>query len=406
MSDEELDRLFRKSAEQYDPPFDEGAWKAMERKLDGPQSGWAGVKRLLPVVLLALLVTVGTVWKFIDRDTPFMETADIPAEQASEREPGSPAIPDQGKNMESTALPGSDSPVAPYAAVQSGSGAVAHLADKPMQHHSAIPERMAGPIPASRGAAIEEPLQTVATLMPLTQPEPPRSAVGISLQEVEKPIPVATPVPVDSDQSREGKERIFLRRVRVSLVVAPDITTVRFRDPDAVSANAGVLFSVPITRRLSLVSGAVWANKLYKATPADYQPSPDYWDGKRHPDVISAQCRVLDIPVNVQYQVLGWGRNALTVQAGLSSYLMLNEEYTYTYHYSGREPYSKTQEFSNQNKHWFGVQNLAVGYARQLSPAITIGAEPFVKIPLATIGEGRVKLTSAGVFFTASYTIR
>lgn len=192
----------------------------------------------------------------------------------------------------------------------------------------------------------------------------------------------------------------------MTLVAAPDITTVRFKDPDAVSTNAGVLLSVPITRRLSLVTGAVWANKLYQATPADYKPSPDYWDGKRQPDVIAAACRVLDIPVNLQYQVLGWGRNMLSVQAGLSSYLMLNEEYTYTYYYPGREPYRNTRAFSNENRHWFGIQNLSVGYARQLSPAITIGAEPFVKIPLASIGEGRVKLTSAGVFFTAGFTLR
>ncbi|MDO6390391.1 hypothetical protein Q4E40_09655 [Pontibacter sp. BT731] len=408
MSDEELDRLFRKSAGQYDPPFDEEAWKAMERKLNGEQSGWAGIKRSLPLVLLALLVTVGLVWKLMDREAPLRENVVIPAEQGRREAPAVTAIPDHTKPAVHTPLPEPASPAAaPYPAVQPGSEA--RLAQKTERGRSAIPARTAIPraaIPANRAATVEEPLQTVATVLPETRHVAPESVAGIARQVAVLPLPVHAPLPADSSQSGEQRERMFLRHITVTLVAAPDITTVLFKDPDAVSANAGVLLSVPITNRLRLVSGAVWANKLYKATPENYKPSPDYWDGKRQPDVIAAQCKVLDIPVNLQYQVLGWGRNMLTVQSGLSSYLMLNEEYTYTYYYPAREPYRKTQEFSNENRHWFGIQNLSVGYTRQLSPAITIGAEPFVKIPLASIGEGRVKLTSAGVFFTAGFTLR
>lgn len=403
MSDEELDRLFRKSAGQYDPPFDEEAWKAMERKLDGAQGGWAGIKRLLPIVLLALLVTVGVVWKLMEREAPIRETIAIPAEQAAKQDAGVAAIPDHTKGLEQTFLPKPDSPAAPYLAVQPGSGV--HLAEKTVRERTAIPEHRTIPgaaIPDSRVTRVEEPLQTVESVIARV----PHSVAGIARQAAALSIPDTAPIPADSSQAEERGERVFLRSVRVTLVAAPDITTVRFKDPDAVSANAGVLFSVPLTRRLSLVSGAVWANKLYQATPENYKPSPGYWDGKRQPDVIAAQCKVLDIPVNLQYQVLGWGKNMLTVQAGLSSYLMLNEAYTYTYYYPGREPYRNTREFTNENRHWFGIQNLSVGYTRQLSPAITIGAEPFVKIPLASIGEGRVKLISAGVFFTAGFTLR
>ncbi|EJF10262.1 MULTISPECIES: hypothetical protein [Pontibacter] len=406
MSDEELDNLFRKSAERYDPPFDEEAWKAMDRKLDHAQGGLAGLYRLWPLVLLVLLVTVGTVWKLMERDAPLQESTSVAVKQ----EPGLgseiAAIPDHAKGVEHATVPAPESPAALYPAVQPGAGTVAQSEQKPVQRSSgrALSESQA--IPVSRGAIMEEPLPTATSRMQLARVDMPQLATGIAPQKVALPIPAEDSIPADSSQSDNRGERVFLRSVRVMLVAAPDMTTVRFKDPDAVSANAGMLFSVPITRRLSLVSGAVWANKRYNATPADYAPSPDYWDGKRLPDLIAAQCRVLDIPINLQYQLLGWGKNVLTVQAGLSSYLMLHESYTYTYHYNGREPYSKTREFSNENRHWFGVQNLSVGYTRQLSPAFSIGAEPFVKIPLASIGEGRVKLTSAGVFFTAGFTFR
>jgi hypothetical protein len=398
MSDEELDKLFRKSAEHYEPPFDEEAWKAMDRKLDGAQGGWLGIKRMLPVVLLPLLVTVAVIWRTGTNSEPATNSMPVTEERSAAR-PAADRVGEiwsaqrQAEGDEHLPAPEPDVPAALYPAVQTGSGAASPLIS------ASGSERLDRP--AARAAAMQEPLQTVETVMPsVPRLAVPQSVAGIARQQV------ARAIPADSGQAEARGEQVFLQGIRVALVVAPDITTVRFKDPDAVSANAGVLFSVPITKRLSLVSGAVWANKRYNATPADYAPSPDYWDGRRLPDVIAAQCRVLDIPVNLQYQVLGWGKNMLSVQAGLSSYLMLNEEYTYTYQYSGREPYSKTLEFSNENRHWFGIQNVSVGYTHQLSPAFSIGAEPFVKIPLASIGEGRVKLTSAGVFFTAGFTFR
>ncbi|PKV63084.1 hypothetical protein BD749_2921 [Pontibacter ramchanderi] len=411
MSDKELDRLFRKSAGQYEPPFDEEAWKAMERKLDGAQGKGTGMKRLFPILLLAMLVSVGIVWRQLEKEAPPQESVAIPAAQGEEAARSVATAPDQTKEEAHTTLPEPPSPAAPYPAVQPGSGVGISAANEPVRERTAIPERKAIPsapaiplrsaIPASQVAEAAEPLQTVKTALPIAAPP---QVPGIARQVAAPPIPAA--VPAVPEEIPEERKRVFLRSIGVTLVAAPDITTVRFKDRDAVSTNAGVLLSVPLTSRLSLVSGAVWADKLYNATPADYAPSPDYWDGKRRPDVIAAQCNVLDIPVDLQYRVLDWGRSQLTVQAGLSSYLMLNEEYTYTYYYPGREPYSSTREFSNKNRHWFGIQNLAVGYAYQLSPAITIGAAPFVKLPLASIGEGRVKLTSAGVFFSAGFTLK
>jgi hypothetical protein len=406
MSDEELDKLFRDSAEHYTPPFDEEAWKAMDQKLDGAQGGWAGIHRFLPLVLLALVVTVAFVWNRTS-NPPVPATAPATEVLASglqkaERVGEEPSSQTPPTGREQAPVPDPESPAALYPAVQLGAGTGA----QPTQ----AAENKRPFLPVTRALRFEEPLQIHPTTLPPTQWGAPGPATGIAGDEKAIAIPLAAipaaAIPADSGQAQERGGQVFRRGVRVALVVAPDMTTVRFKDPDAVSANAGVLFSVPITRRLSVVSGAVWANKLYRATAADYKPSPDYWDGKKLPDAITAQCRVLDIPVNLQYQVLGWGRNTLSVQAGLSSYLMLKEDYTYTYTYPGREPYSKTREFSNENRHWFGIQNLSVGYTRQLSPAISVGAEPFVKIPLASIGEGRVKLTSAGVFFTAGYTLK
>ncbi|WP_205502168.1 hypothetical protein [Rufibacter psychrotolerans] len=199
------------------------------------------------------------------------------------------------------------------------------------------------------------------------------------------------------DKAEEGPG--FLRSVQIAVAVAPDLTTVKFRQPEGLSANAGVLVGLPLTRRLSLVTGAVWANKKYSASPQEYS----FAGGYTSYSPIDATCAVLDLPLNLRYTVLESGKNAVAVQAGLSSYLMLREEYTSG---GGYGAYGYRYQVKNQNQHWFKVQNVSLVYTRALSPLFSVGVEPFVKVPLSGIGAGKVRLTSAGVFFSAGYTLR
>ncbi|WP_242929115.1 hypothetical protein [Pontibacter vulgaris] len=414
MSDEELDELFRKSAANYDPPFDEEAWSAMDRKLDGTQHRFAGLKRILPVLLLALLVSIVMIWQITER--PEVPTRQIPANN----EMAMPAITGKDDQLNKTikkktaATPESEARVAQNPYAQAGSGAVPSLSKGAASKNDPVAVKRSKLAVAQIDTVITElqPKQVtieiadVDSLADFTDFDAIGSMKMAGSDTLAK-LPDGQKAPVilpDSSQDKTSRQGVFLKSITIALVVAPDITTVRFKDPDAVSANAGIVVSVPLTRRFRLVSGAVWANKLYNAAPEDYAPYPDFWNGKPLPNVIAAKCKVLDIPVNLQYKILERDKNILTVQAGLSSYIMLNEKYTYTYNHYGQDPYSKTREVSNENRHWFGIQNLSVGYTRKLSPVLSIGAEPFIKIPLSSIGAGNVKLTSAGVFFTAGYT--
>ncbi|AKD04148.1 outer membrane beta-barrel protein [Pontibacter korlensis] len=405
MSDEELDDLFRKSAERYEPPFDEEAWEAMEQRLDSRRTIWARMKRFIPLLLLALLVSVGAWWQLANEPAAPSEKIRTAEEDTAGQDTRS-----WGQKSESkvAALPElSPEPVQPPS---SNKGTVNVAPVKAVS--SKTPE-----VIAKRGVPVK-PLVSVATEVKQRVPSMatnvgdtagagarlkahlPDSVSQVALQKAAQPE-----APDSSSQKPKVKEQAFLKNITLSLVLAPDFTTVRFREPDQISLNAGLLVSVPLSSRFSLVTGVIGANKVYYTEAKEYEPYPGYWTGKSLPDEIEATCQVLDIPLNLQYLVWKHGKNKVYVQAGVSSYLMLHEKYTYTYEHAGQDTYSKSWEISNRNRHWFGMQNLSVGYTRRLSPAFVVGAEPFVKIPLSSIGEGQVKLTSAGIFFTAGYTL-
>jgi hypothetical protein len=48
------------------------------------------------------------------------------------------------------------------------------------------------------------------------------------------------------------------------------------------------------------------------------------------------------------------------------------------------------------------VLTLSAGYQRKINRTFSIAAEPYIKVPLAGVGYGKVKLNSAGVLFSVN----
>lgn len=230
---------------------------------------------------------------------------------------------------------------------------------------------------------------------------------GVISENVSNPPETTKPdAATDSTKSavKEPQPQL-LSKFGITLVLGPDFSTVSFVRPEKASTNVGVIVSYHFTNRWAISTGIVRARKVYGAKPDDYHPGTDYWQGRHLPDDINAVCAVLDIPVNVKYTIIMQPRQAVYVQTGLSSYFMRSEDYRYDYTNYGK-PYSQHWVVKNQNQHLFRVLNVSAGYSRQVGPGISVGAEPFIKIPLAGIGAGKVNLTSMGLFFTLGYRFR
>jgi hypothetical protein len=85
---------------------------------------------------------------------------------------------------------------------------------------------------------------------------------------------------------------------------------------------------------------------------------------------------------------------------------MQRERYTYPYTENYVPHFFDTDEYNpiiNENRHFFSVLNLSMGYERSLSDRWSLQVEPYLKAPLSGVGAGKVKLTSAGVFFGLKY---
>jgi hypothetical protein len=119
-------------------------------------------------------------------------------------------------------------------------------------------------------------------------------------------------------------------------------------------------------------------------------------------DRIDANCLILEIPLDLCYDLVRRPTYSLFASAGVASLLMRNEEYTYGYESGGQ--YKKyTRYYPRGGSHALSVLSLSVGYERALTPRWAAQAEPFVKLPLGGVGFGKIHLRSAGVSLGLKY---
>ncbi|UIR55628.1 outer membrane beta-barrel protein [Sphingobacterium sp. SRCM116780] len=193
----------------------------------------------------------------------------------------------------------------------------------------------------------------------------------------------------------QEKERSVL-----SVLAGPDLSSVRGSGTSSLSENIGVLYSYPVIKGLSLSLGATYAKKNYKSSYNLYSPAnpPQL---TQLPSQVHAECDVIDIPLTANYTILKNKKLKFNVSAGLSSYFMLKEKYTFDYDGEGSYGNQKSAvyEVNGENQHIFGIADFSISIEKKINDKINVGIKPFVKMPLTGIGYGRVALESKGVAF-------
>ncbi len=161
--------------------------------------------------------------------------------------------------------------------------------------------------------------------------------------------------------------------------------------------GAGVSYT--FRQWFTISTGVYTARKIYTAAPADYKfaynpPNINYLKS------IDADCQVMEIPLNISWNFMERKKGSFYVSTGASSFIMKNEKYGYVYKYPGGQSYTHKEEYNNKNQHFFSVLNLSAGYKRYFGKSFFAAAEPYVKLPMSGVGEGKVKLNSTGILFT------
>jgi len=186
-----------------------------------------------------------------------------------------------------------------------------------------------------------------------------------------------------------------------SLLVGPDWSTVKFENTSKMGYSVGLMLGYQISRKLSVEAGALWDRKYYKSLG-------EYLDTTNlalpmHSMVLhlNGYCDMIEIPVNVKYNLINKQDRSWFVSAGVSSYIMKNENYNVTYKRYG-PTYTKEYEYKNSTKNWFSILNISVGYKKSISKYTDLSIAPYIKLPITGVGIGKLPISSTGIYLSVS----
>ena len=394
---EDIDRLFREGLNPVEDhlTFQEEDWLKLQRRLDQNGKKRRGVfwlSRLSGVAALILLFLVVRMLMPEER-IPISQQAEVQqkAQIVKEKQNQAQSSPEVKKTLSKTES-GSKTLLAQNKPLREQSNRK-HSAAKPTEKEkttidTARIENLSIPETNTQQTANAKENKPSRQDQAKT-PETKRSATDESLfAPNERPNELAEP------------ER-QLRKLALSVLAAPDYNGVNNLSNASIGSDFGLMVTVEVARNWSFSTGGIYAKKLYETGFNNYTPTKNIWD-EYYPKSVNADCRVLDIPLNISYTFFNRKNTTFSIGSGISSYIMLREDYRFTYaEDNGNNPLA--YHVSNENKHWLSVFNLQANFQQRLNSRLSIGLQPYMKIPLSTIGFAGVKLQSLGMAANLSW---
>jgi hypothetical protein len=169
-----------------------------------------------------------------------------------------------------------------------------------------------------------------------------------------------------------------------------------------IGGNFGALLSVTFAKKWTITTGASYDIKPYITSFDNYHTAYKF---TTEPSTVNANCRMLDIPLNINYQVYKRQANTFTLGTGLSSYFMLREDYKFNYVNSYNTTGPSTYTVINKNRNILSVLNLDATYTHQINSKMGVIIEPYLKVPLSDVGASQVRLQTTGVALGLSWNL-
>ena len=397
-NEKEVDDLFKSKLED---PVDQAAyreedWVALEKML-GKRQRNKGIIYLLPVLsgVAALLLLFWGWWAFRQQAVPHKSKISLEAaNHVKQTNTGTNGGAKRQPANQNTKIPLPENIAANRNGSNGGSGTKSLLTSS-----AAATRRTAGSEPTETGkrtVAGNTQGETLLASMPSADFMPEQ----ITAQPVNTPALIAKSniagaalPPNKTAITRVKPQASYRPQLALTVLAAPDINGVGSFQQSKVGTNFGLQFSVGVSRKLTITTGTFYSVKPYIMAFENYH-TPYHFQVA--PTNVTADCRMLDIPLNIGYQFYNKRQNKISVGTGLSSYIMLHENYKFNY--ADVYAYGPVQyTVPNSNKYFLGVLNLNATYERRLNSKVGLTVEPYLKLPLTNIGYSQVRLQTTGV---------
>lgn len=209
---------------------------------------------------------------------------------------------------------------------------------------------------------------------------------------------------VTTTKQADKKERKSNKKFYIGLMAGPDFSTVKLQSVKKTGLNFGIIAGYKISKRFALETGLVKVKKFYNTDGKHFSTKNIYLPSNAKIKYAAGECNMLEWPMNLQYTFSVKAKSAWFAAAGVSSYFMKDEAYTYDVERNGYVyPYST--KYKTKSTTLLAVVNLSAGYTYKLGKIADLRIEPYIKLPVGKIGTGNLPIQSFGISLGITKTI-
>lgn len=389
MDDEALDKLFRDAASRFQPPdAPEGAWDDFYNTKMLPPGKSTGQRRPLIqrrfwqlAAACLLLAIAGTVWMLQRHPLPGLAGSPSTAGIASGILKDVPLRSAGTSQMPAASIPGAAARDLRSLNAVTRTGTAPLLSE--MENHPITDnDRAFADLPKKAKAEREHrPADTI-------QRKP-----YFSLRDKSAGEHPALPGNHNPFLTEAAPARPAGTRWQVGLVAGSNLGMVRGDVSKKPGLNAGLLVQRKLGQsRFSVESGVVYESMTYDVNNADFNPNGNPVSSRV--SNIEGSCTMIDVPVNVRYDVVASKKNKAFVSTGVSQTVIVKQSYIYDFD-RGDGPVPINRDVSGKGKSVYAVANLSIGYEQKWEH-VSVQIAPYVKIPMGEIGYGNLSLGGVG----------
>lgn len=391
---DDMDEVYRRAAEEYPLKTDSADWNAVVKKMLAREHGGTPVKksRKHHKWILLLVFMVPGLWlgnDYLKKDRG--QYSSLNKEQPSNT---NPVINDQP-------LPENTAPIddiislprnLSFAKKEIPARTVVTV-QKPSEQSGQIDDNIA----TQRNEIIDLPPQPRKNERVVQEKNTARNENGNSndvntkyaAENIQDKI---VPSPANSKKIKPKKENRFY----IGITAGPDVSTVKLQSVKKIGFTKAVVLGYQVNKKISVETGIGWDTKYYHSDGKYFSVKNITLPAYARIRKLDGECKMLEIPVAMRYNISRYVKSNVSVSAGISSYIMKKENYTYTVE-RNNSVYPRKASYKNSSTDLFAVATAGMSYQHGLAKNVSVRVEPNIRIPLKGVGIGSLPITSAGI---------
>ncbi len=195
------------------------------------------------------------------------------------------------------------------------------------------------------------------------------------------------------------------RGLYAGLVAGPDFSTIKFQTMKSTGYSFGIVAGYRLNRHFSIETGLSWDRKKYYSSGEYFDKSKTKIPPAVKVTWVDGYCEMFEIPLTARYDFSIGKKGQWFAAAGLTSYLMKNENYLYGTSYNNVIG-SRYADYKNSGNNFFSVAQFSMGYEYNVGRRNVIRVEPYFKAPLNGVGIGSLPISSVGMTFGFVHSFR